>query len=166
MFSQVLKVNESFAVLSDNGQALGQEQGFYLHDTQFLSKYCWQFPQFSLVGQEIELSHILHQSWSWFEMAAQRVGLWRKLTLTENGFTDTLIFENTGRFEEEFSFKLDLEESFLDMFQVRGWHPDLSKRSVCKTFEVSRIDYEYESSDGLLFQMNFHFSHPQTNHCF
>lgn len=70
-----LKEDDTYAVLSDQGLVEAGEQGFYRHDTRYLSSYTWVLPGFRLLLSQSPRPDRLVQHWSWIKGPDQVVGV-------------------------------------------------------------------------------------------
>ncbi len=134
-----LKEDDTYAVLSDQGMADGEERGFYRHDTRYLARYVWDLPGFSLlVSQTLRPDHLV-QHWSRIVGPDQLVGLRRELQLMRGGFKERLELENTSLKAQTVELALEAVADFADLFEAKGWH------------KVSRKirGFEYTAEDGL-----------------
>ncbi|MDT7920843.1 MAG: glycogen debranching N-terminal domain-containing protein [Meiothermus sp.] len=117
-----LKEDDTYAVLSDLGLVEGGEQGFYRHDTRYLSSYIWKLPGFSLLLSQSPRPDRLVQHWSWIKGPDQVVGVRRELQMERGGFRERLEFENTSLEAQTLEIALSLEADFADLFEAKGWH--------------------------------------------
>jgi len=117
-----LKEDDTYAVLSDLGLVEGGEQGFYRHDTRYLSSYTWKLPGFSLLLSQSPRPDRLVQHWSWIKGPDQVVGVRRELQMERGGFRERLEFENTSLEAQTLEIALSLEADFADLFEAKGWH--------------------------------------------
>jgi len=145
-----LKEDDTYAVLSDLGLVEGGEQGFYRHDTRYLSSYTWKLPGFSLLLSQSPRPDRLVQHWSRIKGPDQVVGLRRELQMERGGFQERLEFENTSLETQILEIALSLEADFADLFEAKGWHK-VERR-------VEGLSYTAE--DGLKLATHLHFEPP------
>ncbi|MCS7068685.1 MAG: glycogen debranching N-terminal domain-containing protein [Meiothermus sp.] len=134
-----LKEDDTYAVLSEQGMADGDERGFYRHDTRYLCRYVWNLPGFRLLVSQAPRPDRLVQHWSLIVGPDQRVGLRRELQLRRGGFAERLELENTWLEAQAVEIGLEAAADFADLFEAKGWH------------KVSRKiqGFEYTAEDGL-----------------
>lgn len=141
-----LKEDDTYAVLSDQGMADGDERGFYRHDTRYLARYVWNLPGFSLLVSEAPRPDRLVQHWSLIVGPDQAVGLRRELTLRRGGFKEHLELENTSLKAQSLEIALEATADFMDLFEARGW------REVTRKVE----GFSYTAEDGLNVATHLH----------
>lgn len=134
-----LKEDDTYAVLSDQGMVGEHEEGFYRHDTRYLSRYRWNLPGFHLLLSETPRPDHLVQHWGLIVGPDQKVGLRRELVLYRGGFRDSLEVENTSLEPHTLELSLDAAADFVDLFEARGWHRVTRKVT----------GFSYTSEDGL-----------------
>ena len=117
-----LKEDDTYAVLSDLGLVEVGEQGFYRHDTRYLSSYTWKLPGFSLLLSKSPRPDRLVQHWGWIKGSDQVVGMRRELQMERGGLREQLEFENTSLEAQTLEIALCLEADFADLFEAKGWH--------------------------------------------
>ncbi|AWR85600.1 glycogen debranching N-terminal domain-containing protein [Meiothermus taiwanensis] len=145
-----LKEDDTYAVLSDQGLVEAGEQGFYRHDTRYLSRYTWMLPGFSLLLSHSPRPDRLVQHWSWIKGPDQVVGVRRELQMERGGFWERLELENTALEAQAVEIALQAQADFADLFEARGWH------------KVNRKiqGLEYTAPDGLRLATRLTFDPP------
>ncbi|GIW25451.1 glycogen debranching N-terminal domain-containing protein [Meiothermus sp.] len=134
-----LKEDDTYAVLSDQGQVLEGEQGFYRHDTRYLARYAWNLPGFRLLVSQTPRPDRLVQHWSLIVGPDQLVGVRRELQLVRGGFSERLELENTSLKTQVVEVALEATADFADLFEAKGWH------KLSRTIQ----GFEYTAEDGL-----------------
>lgn len=134
-----LKEDDTYAVLSNQGMVVEHEEGFYRHDTRYLSRYRWNLPGFSLLVSETPRPDRLVQHWGLIVGPDQKVGLRRELVMLRGGFREKLQLENTSLEPHTLELSLEAVADFADLFEARGW------RSVTRQVE----GFSYTAEDGL-----------------
>ncbi len=175
----ILKVNETFVLLSPFGQISGNREadrdttfsgplhpfisaeGLYRNDTRFLDQYLWHWPDFYMASQEIKDTRLLIQQWALMEDLVQRMGLSRRLELSETGILDQLVFENTSFSEETLILRLMLREGFQDVLSVRGWQPMGTPRRIVREETESGCNFIYTGEDLRESRMKVIWDRPQ-----
>ncbi|MFC6919832.1 glycogen debranching N-terminal domain-containing protein [Meiothermus taiwanensis] len=145
-----LKEDDTYAVLSDQGLVEAGEQGFYRHDTRYLSRYTWMLPGFSLLLSHSPRPDRLVQHWSWIKGPDQVVGVRREFQMERGGFWERLELENTALEAQAVEIALQAQADFADLFEARGWH------------KVNRKiqGLEYTAPDGLRLATRLTFDPP------
>ncbi|RDI95215.1 amylo-alpha-1,6-glucosidase [Meiothermus sp. QL-1] len=145
-----LKEDDTYAVFSDQGQVEGEEQGFYRHDTRYLSRYAWGFPGFRLLLSQSPRPDRLVQHWGLWAGPDQVVGLRRELVMVRGGFQDQLWLENTSLSAQRVELSLEVGADFADLFEVKGG----------PRMERSVEGLRYTAQDGLELAIHLRFD-PQ-----
>lgn len=150
-----LKEDDTYAVLSDQGMVVEGEQGFYRHDTRYLSGYVWELQGFRLLVSETPRPDRLVQHWSLIVGPDQHVGLRRELQMLRGGFSEKLEVENTSLKDQTVEIRLVVSADFADLFEAKGWHT-----------VTRQIDgFEYTAEDGLKVATHLEFSPAAPGHC-
>ncbi|PZA08198.1 MULTISPECIES: glycogen debranching N-terminal domain-containing protein [unclassified Meiothermus] len=134
-----LKEDDTYAVLSEQGMVVEREEGFYRHDTRYLSRYRWNLPGFALLLSETPRPDRLLQHWALIVGPDQKVGLRRELVMLRGGFREQLQLENTSLEPHTLELSLEAAADFADLFEARGWHRVTRKVT----------GFSYTSEDGL-----------------
>ncbi|HEU4742502.1 MAG TPA: glycogen debranching N-terminal domain-containing protein [Meiothermus sp.] len=134
-----LKEDDTYAVLSNQGMVGEHGEGFYRHDTRYLSRYRWNLPGFRLLVSETPRPDHLVQHWGLIVGPDQKVGLRRELVMVRGGFREKLQFENTSLEPHTLELSLDAAADFMDLFEARGW------RTVTRKVE----GFSYTAEDDL-----------------
>ena len=145
-----LKEDDTYAVLSDQGLVEAGEQGFYRHDTRYLSSYTWVLPGFRLLLSQSPRPDRLVQHWSWIKGPDQVVGVRRELQMERGGFWERLEFENTSLEAQAVEIALRAQADFADLFEAKGWH----------RVERRLEGLEYTAPDGLRLATRLTFDPP------
>ncbi|MCX7601664.1 MAG: amylo-alpha-1,6-glucosidase [Meiothermus sp.] len=145
-----LKEDDTYAVLSDQGLVEAGEQGFYRHDTRYLSSYTWALPGFRLLLSHSPRPDRLVQHWSWIKGPDQVVGVRRELQMERGGFWERLELENTALEAQTLEIALQAQADFADLFEAKGWH----------RVERRLEGLEYTAPDGLRLATRLTFDPP------
>ncbi|GAB5602269.1 amylo-alpha-1,6-glucosidase [Thermus sp. FJN-A] len=118
-----LKEDDTYLVLNEQGFAEDGAEGFYRHDTRFLSRYRLLLPEgLRLLQSRSPRPDRLVQDWARFAGPDGEVHLRRELVVARGKVVDRLSFRNLSREALEVRVGLEVEASFVDLFQARGWH--------------------------------------------
>lgn len=119
-----LKEDDTYLVLNERGFAEAGAEGFYRHDTRFLSRYRLALPEgFVLLESRSPRPDRLVQDWARFEGPDATLYLRRLLVVARGRVREELRFQNLSRELQEVRVVLEVSASFQDLFQARGWHP-------------------------------------------
>jgi len=135
-----LKEDDTYLVLNERGFAEESPEGFYRHDTRFLSRYRLLLPEgLKLLHTHVPRPDQLVQDWARFRGADGEVLLRRRLQVYRGKVAEHLRFQNLS--QEALSLRVGLEISgdFLDLFEARGWHTPPSRPP----------SLEYRAADGI-----------------
>ncbi len=124
-----LKEDDTYLVLNGEGFALEGAEGFYRHDTRFLSRYRLRFrPELTLLQTRFPRPDRLVQDWARFEGPDGEVYLRRVLEVHRGKVVERLEWRNLTALPLEVGVAWEVQGSFVDMFQARGWHAQPSQR--------------------------------------
>jgi glycogen debranching enzyme len=118
-----LKEDDTYLVLNERGFAEGGAEGFYRHDTRFLARYRLALPPgLELLQSRSPRPDHLVQDWARFRGPDGELYLRRTLRVARGRVEEVLRFQNLGPGPVEVVVGLELQASFEDLFQARGWH--------------------------------------------
>lgn len=123
-----LKEEDTYLVLNERGFAEESPEGFYRHDTRFLSRYRLLLPEgLTLLHTHVPRPDQLVQDWARFRGADGGVLLRRRLQVYRGKVAEHLRFQNLS--QEALSLRVGLEISgdFSDLFEAMGWHTPPSR---------------------------------------
>ncbi|WP_448568084.1 glycogen debranching N-terminal domain-containing protein [Thermus sp.] len=124
-----LKEDDTYLVLNERGFAEEEAEGFYRHDTRFLARYRLTLPEgLTLLQTRSPRPDHLVQDWARFGGPDGELYLRRTLRVARGRVEEVLRFQNLGRAPQEVIVGLEIEPSFQDLFQARGWHPASRER--------------------------------------
>lgn len=142
-----LKEDDTYLVLNAQGFALEGAEGFYRHDTRFLSRYRLHFqPEFTLLQTRSPRPDRLVQDWARFQGPDGEVYLRRTLEVHRGRVVERLEWHNLTPRPQEVRVAWEVQGSFVDLFQARGWHPQPSPREGLR----------YQAPDGVEQGVVFH----------
>ncbi len=119
-----LKEDDTYLVLNHQGFAEAGAEGIYRHDTRFLARYRLVLPPgLDLLQSRSPRPDRLVQDWAKFGGADGELYLRRTLKVARGRVEEVLRFQNLGNAPQEVALGLEVEPSFQDLFQARGWHP-------------------------------------------
>ena len=119
-----LKEDDTYLVLNERGFAEAGAEGFYRHDTRFLARYRLVLPPgLELLQSRSPRPDHLVQDWARFRGPDGELYLKRILRVARGRVEEVLCFQNLGNGPQEVTLGLEVEPSFQDLFQARGWHP-------------------------------------------
>ncbi|WP_117238376.1 MGH1-like glycoside hydrolase domain-containing protein [Thermus sediminis] len=119
-----LKEDDTYLVLNERGFAEAGAEGFYRHDTRFLSRYRLGLPPgLALLESRSPRPDHLVQDWARFGGPEGELYLRRTLRVARGRVEEVLLFRNLGREAQEVAVVVEAVPSFQDLFQARGWHP-------------------------------------------
>lgn len=125
-----LKEDDTYLVLSPQGFAEQGPEGFYRHDTRFLSRYRLNLPPgLQLMETRVPRPDHLVQYWGRFQGPDGEVFLRRELRVARGRVVDSLAFHNLSNRTLAIQIGLELQGSFADLFQVRGWHGEKAPKA-------------------------------------
>lgn len=125
-----LKEDDTYLVLNGEGFAVEGAEGFYRHDTRFLSGYRLLFsPELALLQSHSPRPDHLVQDWARFQGPDGEVYLRRILQVARGKVLDRLAFANLTPKAQEVEVRLVVQGNFVDLFQARGWHADGDARA-------------------------------------
>jgi len=119
-----LKEDDTYLVLNPRGFAEEGAEGFYRHDTRFLARYRLLLPEgLALLESRTPRPDRLIQDWARFQGPDGELYLRRSLQVERGRVREALSLHNLGRKPLEVRLGLEVEGSFEDLFQARGWSP-------------------------------------------
>ncbi|WP_018111856.1 glycogen debranching N-terminal domain-containing protein [Thermus igniterrae] len=119
-----LKEDDTYLVLNAKGFAEEGAEGFYRHDTRFLSRYRLLLPPgLRLLESRSPRPDRLVQFWARFHDPNGELHLRRSLWVEKGRVREELRFQNLTPEAMEVRVGLEAVASFVDLFQARGWHP-------------------------------------------
>lgn len=135
-----LKEDDTYLVLNEEGFALEGAEGVYRHDTRFLSRYRLRFqPEFTLLYTHSPRPDRLVQDWACFAGPDGELYLRRTLEVHRGKVVERLEWHNLTPYPQEVRVAWEVQGSFVDLFQVKGSHPQPSLRE----------GLHYRASDGV-----------------
>lgn len=118
-----LKEDDTYLVLNGEGFVVEGAEGFYRHDTRFLSGYRLLFsPELALLQTRSPRPDHLIQDWARFRGPDGEVYLKRILQVARGKVLERLAFTNLTSEVQELEVRLVAQGNFVDLFQARGWH--------------------------------------------
>jgi glycogen debranching enzyme len=126
-----LKEDDTYLVLNARGFAEESPEGFYRHDTRFLSRYRLVLPEeLRLLEGRVPRPDRLVQFWGRFRGPDGVLFLRRELRVARGRVEERLLFQNLSPEPQELRVGLELRGEFADLFQVRGWWEEASSREA------------------------------------
>ncbi|MFN4232756.1 glycogen debranching N-terminal domain-containing protein [Thermus sp.] len=141
-----LKEDDTYLVLNQRGFAEEGAEGFYRHDTRFLSRYRLLLPRglVLLESRSPRPDHLV-QDWARFRGAEGELYLRRLLRVHRGKVEERLSFRNLSSEPEEVWVGVQAQGEFSDLFQARGWHPKVENGG----------GFLYRAADGVEHQVVF-----------
>ena len=135
-----LKEDDTYLVLNEEGFAEEGAEGFYRHDTRFLSRYRLLLPQglVLLESRSPRPDHLV-QDWARFRGPEGELYLRRLLRVHRGKVEERLSFLNLSPEPEEVRVEVQAQGEFSDLFQARGWHPKVE----------NGVGFLYRAADGV-----------------
>jgi hypothetical protein len=153
----VLKENETYLVLDEEGSAGAAPHGVYRNDTRQLSRWVWNVEGArSLIAQgETRLlrQHLAVTS----ARRVQTVGLERRLEVSGDGFEDRWRVTNTSATEQSGLIALSVEGEFRDLFATWSETNADGDRTVLRSESERGLTLARTASDGVQLQAQVEF---------
>ncbi len=148
----VLKENYTFLVADSEGMLTGGEHGVYNRDTRMLSRYMWRWTAGEVVLRPLVVEttrpDTLHSHHALIAGPSQLVAVRRRLTLTAAAIVDDLEVSNTSLERQVVQLHLGLSGDFSDLFEVRGWAPQVREAPEV-SFGTGHASLRHVASDGV-----------------
>src|SRR5690606_32703419 len=147
------KENYSFVVADEDGMITGGEHGLYNRDTRMLSRYAWQWQVAESSLQTLVVKtprpDTLHAHHALIEGPSQLVAVRRTMTLTAASLLDELEVSNTSLQPLVVDLTLDLAADFIDLFEARGWAPQV-RPAPSIDLSDGRMEFRQRASDAVV----------------
>jgi glycogen debranching enzyme len=145
----VVKEGRAYLALDPSGEIAGWPHGVYRDDTRMLSRWCWTMGPAQVLSAQTRENVLEQHTAIVDEKRYQHVGLVRRLTVTDGGFTDAWTLINTGRERRTVELSLEVEGEFRDLFAVWGDSAADGDRTVHGAETAGGLDLARVASDGV-----------------
>lgn len=144
----VLKEGRTYLALAPSGEASAWPQGVYRDDTRMLSAWTWRMGEAQVLAVQTRENVLEQHTAVVDEKRYQHIGLERRLTVSDAGFTDSWTLTNTGGERRAVELSLEVEGEFRDLFAVWGDSAADGDRTVRSMETDVRLQLARTASDG------------------
>lgn len=145
----VVKEDQTYLVLGQDGRIGEEAEGVYRQDTRMLSRWRWTIEGSRVLAVQT-LENSLRQHVSCVNARRfQEVGLDRCLTVRDDGFDETWTITSTSQTSQSVTLSLEVEGQFRDLFAVWAEVDADGDRTVRRTETQNGLTLSRTASDGV-----------------